>query len=80
MIKNGSPSFNTRVGLKVTRGRLPAAMRLACPSVKTKLWPRVLSGMPVSPAITEGSHAPLGVAEKTLPQRSTTFTQVVSLA
>ena len=26
------------------------------------------SGMPVSPAITEGSHAPLGVAEKPLPQ------------
>ena len=34
--------------------------------------------MPVSPAITDGSHAPLGVAENTLPMRSTTFTQVVS--
>src|SRR5207247_9341118 len=34
--------------------------------------------MPVSPAITDGSHAPLGVAENTLPLRSTTFTQLVS--
>ena len=34
--------------------------------------------MPVSPAISAGSHAPLGVAEKTFPWLSTTSTQVVS--
>ena len=39
----------------------------------------MVNGMPVSPAITEGSQAPLGVAEKALPWRSITLTQVVSL-
>src|SRR5580704_6522661 len=38
------------------------------------------NGMPVSPAITDGSHAPLGVAENPLPQWSTTSTHVVSCA
>src|SRR5579872_3876689 len=39
---------------------------------------RLDSGSPVLPMITDGSQAPLGVALKALPWRSTTLTQVVS--
>src|SRR5258708_17133117 len=68
------------VGLSVTRGRFPGASWLGWPGVSTKDCMRLLNGTPVSPAITDGSQAPLGVAENTLPLRSTTLTQVVSCA
>src|ERR1035441_3313228 len=67
------------VGLSVTRGRLPAARVLGCPGTVSSVCNLVPNGMPVSPAMTDGSHAPLGVAEKTSPRLSTTLTQVVSL-
>src|SRR5271156_2741917 len=80
MMKSNRPSWDTIVGLSVTLGRLPGASWLAWPGVTTKDWRRVDKGMPVSPAITEGSHAPLGVAENAFPLRSITLTQVVSRA
>src|SRR5580704_17575374 len=75
----GFPSFSTIVGLSVTRGRLPAASVFGCPGTVSNVCRRVPSGMPVSPTITDGSHAPLGVAETTFPWLSTTLTHVVSL-
>src|ERR1051326_1448995 len=75
----GFPSFKTMVGLKVTRGRLPAARVLGWPGTVNRVCKRVPNGMPVFPTITDGSHAPLGVAEKTSPRLSTTLTHVVSL-
>src|SRR5277367_1409221 len=79
MMNASLPSLVTSVGLSVTRGRLPGFNSLGWPAVITKDCNRLVKGMPVSPAMTDGSHAPLGVAENALPQRSTTFTQVVSL-
>jgi len=63
----------TNVGLNVTRGRFPGSSRLAWSGVSTKDARRIDKGMPVSPAMTEGSHAPLGVAENALPNLSKTF-------
>src|SRR5664279_5017753 len=74
----GFPSLVTMVGLNVTRGRLPGASSFGCPGVNTNDCSRDENGMPVSPAITDGSQAPLGVAENMFPFRSITFTQVVS--
>src|SRR5262249_39937350 len=62
------------------RGRLPGFNSLGWPGVSRKLCIRDEIGMPVSPAINEGSQAPDGVAEKRLPLASITLTQVVSLA
>src|ERR1700689_2618978 len=80
MVRYSSPSLVTIMGLSVTRGRLPGAPWFAWPGVTTNESARIESGMPVSPAITDGSHAPLGVAENPLPQWSITSTQVVSFA
>ena len=63
----------TSGAIVVTR---PPADRRAAPG--SSAGSRMPNGTPVSPAITDGSQAPLGVAENTLPKRSTTFTQVVS--
>src|SRR5205823_339823 len=60
------------------RGRLPGASALGCPGFVSSVCRRVPSGTPVSPIITDGSQAPLGVDDQTLPCRSTTFTHVVS--
>ena len=78
---NGLPSADvTSVGLSVTRGRLPRASSFGLPGTSTKLCARSVSGMPVSPAITLGSHAPEGVAENIMPSLSIASTQVVSCA
>ena len=68
------------VGLSVTRGRLPPASSFGFPGTSTNCCARCVSGMPVSPAITLGSHAPEGVAENTMPSASIASTQVVSFA
>ena len=68
------------VGLSVTRGRLPPASSFGFPGISTNCCARSVSGMPVSPAITLGSHAPEGVAENTMPSLSIASTQVVSWA
>src|SRR5262245_30079955 len=62
------------------RGRLPGFNSFGWFGVSRKLCMRDEIGMPVSPAMKLGSHAPLGVAEKTLPAASITLTQVVSFA
>ena len=67
----------TSLAAAATSFALPAVAQ-AWPAVTTNDWRRVLKGTPVSPAMTEGSQAALGVAEKTLPNLSTTLTQVVS--
>ena len=77
---NALPFSVTSVGLRVTLGRLPPANSFAWPGTSRKLWARCVSGMPVSPAITDGIQAPEGVAEKTTPSLSIASTQVVSRA
>src|SRR5258705_11433488 len=76
----GSPALSTRVGDKVTRGRLPGATTFGLFASVTADCKRSLIRTPVSPATTAGSQAPLGVALNRLPSLSTTLTQVVSWA
>ena len=59
-------------------GRLPGSTTLGWPSIITKLCARCVSGIPVSPAITEGIQAPEGVAENIMPSLSMILTEVVS--
>ena len=63
MAMNGLPSLRISVGLSVTRGRLPPSSTLGWPGQVTKVCRRLPKAMPVSPAMSAGSHAPLGVAE-----------------
>ena len=77
---NALPFSVTSVGLSVTRGRLPPASSFGWPGTSRKLCARSVSGMPVSPAITDGIQAPEGVAEKMMPSLSMASTQVVSRA
>src|SRR5262245_51862786 len=62
------------------RGRLPGFNSLGRPGVSREVCVVAEHGMRVSPAMNLGSHAPLGVAEKTFPAASITLTQVVSFA
>jgi hypothetical protein len=75
----GAPSLSASVGVSVTRGRLPGSTTLKGPSAlsSTKLCIRWLSPTPVRPAITAGTHPPLGVTETTQPSSSAASIEVV---
>ena len=68
----GAPSLSASVGVSVTRGCLPGAMTLNGPSsgAVTKHCARRLRPIPVRPAITAGTHPPLGVIGTTRPAES----------
>src|SRR5262249_59656803 len=69
---------STIVGERVILGRLPGSMTSGWPSQVLKLWSRLPSQTPVSPATTPDQ--PLGVAAMTLPSLSATRQVVVSRA
>ena len=77
--RKGRPSRSASVGVSVTRGRLPGSITLYGPSSArvTKLCARWLSPIPVRPAITAGTHPPLGVTETTQPASSAAWIEVV---
>ena len=77
--RNGLPSFSARLGVSVTRGRLPGATTLYgfSASSSTKLCMRWLIPMPVRPAMTAGIQPPLGVTETTQPSSSAAWMDVV---
>jgi hypothetical protein len=77
--RNGLPSLRARLGVSVARGRLPGSITLNGFSAgsSTKLCARCDSPMPVRPAITAGTHPPLGVIETTHPVASAACTDVV---
>ncbi len=77
--RNGLPSFSASVGVSVTRGRLPGSITLKGPSCAsvTKLCIRWLSPTPVRPAMTAGTHPPLGVMDTTHPSASAASMLVV---
>jgi hypothetical protein len=73
------PSLSAIVGVSVTRGYWPGRSTLNGPSAGsvTKLCSRWLIPTPVRPAITAGTHPPLGVMLTTHPSASAVCTDVV---
>ena len=66
------------MGVSVMRGRFRGASTLGWPGSSRNDSRRSLIGMPVVPAITDGSQAPLAVAENKLPRASAASMLVVS--
>src|SRR6266704_2365467 len=77
--RNGLPSFIARLGVNVTRGRLPGTITLKGLSAlsTTNCCARWLTPMPVWPAITAGIQPPDGVTETTQPDVSAASIDVV---